>query len=253
MNRFLKPIQNALMLMILAALSSCAIGQTANSSPTVDISAVKTAAAATAIVELTKIAGQASPTTAPTRTPTMAPATKTPEAALTGGATQNPALLSTATVAAGGIPSTKTPVVAATGGTPGVIVTPSLTPIGLVVPTSAGPTCFNAKFVADVTIPDGTVMQPGEKFRKIWRVQNTGTCSWDQGFGFIRWAGPEMGAKDIYYSINDQPVGPGGIVDFGIDMRAPYEPGDYVAHWVMISDAGKTFGGDYTVFIKVVR
>jgi len=251
MNRFLKPIQAVLILIILAALSSCTLGQVANPpSPTVDIAAVKTAAAATAIVELTKIAGQASPTTAPTKTPTMTPATETPAQA--GNTTQNPALLSTATVTVGGLPATETPVVAPMAGTPGAVI-PSLTPLSSVVPANVGPTCLNSKFVADVTIPDGTVMKPGEKFRKIWRVQNTGTCPWDQGFGFVRWAGPAMGAADIYYSIHDQEVGAGGIVDFGLEMRAPYEPGDYVAHWVMISDTGKTFGGDFTVFIKVVK
>jgi hypothetical protein len=237
MNRFHKLIQAALNLMILAALSSCA-GQAATAAPTVDIGAVKTAAAATAIVELTKIAGQASPTTAPSRTPTTTPAAQTP------------AQTANATVAAGGLPATETPVVAPMAGTPAV---PSLTPFKTAAPANTGPTCFNSKFVADVTIPDGTVMQPGEKFRKIWRVQNTGTCSWDEGFGFVRWAGPDLGASNIYYSKNDQPVGSGGVVDFGLDMRAPYEPGDYIAHWVMISDSGKTFGGDFTVFIKVVK
>jgi hypothetical protein len=241
MNRFHKPIQAVLILMMLAALSSCTLGQVVNPSPTVDIGAVKTAAAATAIVELTRIAGQASPTTAPSKTPTMAPTTQT-----TAQATN-------ATVAAGGLPATETPVVAPMAGTPGVAAIPSLTPFGTVVPANIGPTCLNAKFVADVTIPDGTVMKPGQKFRKIWRIQNTGTCSWDQGFGFVRWAGPDLGAADIYYSTHDQPVEAGGIVDFGLEMRAPYEPGDYVAHWVMISDAGKTFGGDYTISIKVVK
>ena len=242
MNRFNKPIHAALMLMILAALSSCT-GQAATAAPTVDIGAVKTAAAATAIVELTKIAGQASPTTAPSRTPTTTSAAQTPaQTTKTANAT---------VAAGGGLPATETPVVAPMAGTPGVV--PSLTPFKTAAPANTGPTCYNSKFVADVTIPDGTVMQPGEKFRKIWRVQNTGTCSWDEGFGFVRWAGPDLNAANIYYSKHDQPVGPGGIVDFGLDMRAPYEPGEYVAHWVMISDSGKTFGGDFTVFIKVAK
>ena len=245
MNRFHKLIQAALNLMILAALSSCT-GQAATAAPTVDIGAVKTAAAATAIVELTKIAGQASPTTAPSRTPPTTSAAQTPAQTAQTAQTAN------ATVAAGGgLPATETPVVAPMAGTPGVV--PSLTPFKTAAPANTGPTCYNSKFVADVTIPDGTVMQPGEKFRKIWRVQNTGTCSWDEGFGFVRWAGPDLNAANIYYSKHDQPVGPGGIVDFGLDMRAPYEPGEYVAHWVMISDSGKTFGGDFTVFIKVAK
>jgi methionine-rich copper-binding protein CopC len=62
-----------------------------------------------------------------------------------------------------------------------------------------------------------------------------------------------MGGGPQYFSNHDQKVGPGGIVDIGVEMRAPTQPGEYVAHWTMISDTGKTFGGDFTVFIKVVK
>lgn len=252
MNRFLKPIRAAVILLALLALTGC-IGQAATpSTPTVDINAIKTAAAATAIVELTKIAAQASPTLAPTKTPTTAPATPTLAATQAAGSvTPGTALSPTATIAGGGaagLPATQTPL-APMAGTAAPI--PSLTP--LVAPTSAGPTCLNSKFVTDVTVPDGTVMQPGQKFTKGWRIQNTGTCTWDEGYGFVRWSGPDMGAADQYFSKNDQPVGAGGVVDFYVDMRAPYEAGDYVAHWVMVSDTGKTFGGDFTVVIKVVK
>lgn len=254
MNRFLKPIRSVAILTVLAALTSCTLGQAATPvTPTVDIEAIKTSAAATAIVELTKIAEQASPTIAPTQTPTTAPATPTLAAVQTGSTTENPAVLTaTATTAvAGGLLATETPVVAPMAGTPGTV--PSLTPLAPAVPKSTGPTCLNSQFVADITVPDGTVMQPGQKFTKGWRIQNTGTCPWDEGYGFIRWSGPAMNSVDIHYSKNDQPVGAGGVTDIYIDMRAPYEAGDYVAHWVMVSDTGKTFGGDFTVVIKVVK
>lgn len=249
MNRILKPIQTGFILMILAALSSCTLGtfgQAAEPTATaIDVNAVMTSAAATAFVELTKIAGQASPTPAPSKTPasTQAPAqaTNTPGTAeLSATATQDPAVLLTPTIATG-------------NATPAGTAIPSLTPIGLVVPTTSGPTCYNSTFVADVTIPDGTVLKPYEKFYKIWRIQNTGICAWDQGFGLIQWTGPDMGSTSTYYSNHDQRVEPGGIVDIGVELRAPVQPGEYVAHWSMISDTGKTFGGDFTVFIKVVE
>ena len=34
----------------------------------------------------------------------------------------------------------------------------------------------------DVTIADGTAMNPGEKFIKTWRVRNTGTSTWGSGY-----------------------------------------------------------------------
>ncbi|WP_086859117.1 helix-turn-helix domain-containing protein [Amycolatopsis lexingtonensis] len=33
-------------------------------------------------------------------------------------------------------------------------------------------------FVADVTVPDGTVMPPGFRFEKVWRLRNAGTVPW---------------------------------------------------------------------------
>ena len=42
--------------------------------------------------------------------------------------------------------------------------------------------CPAATFVADVTIPDGTYINPGASFTKIWRLKNTGTCAWTTQF-----------------------------------------------------------------------
>jgi hypothetical protein len=262
MNRILKPIQTAFILMILAALSSCtlgAFGQAAEPTATaVDVNAVMTSAAATAFVELTKIAGQASPTLAPSKTPattnmpSTAATTSTPDAAAAATNTSGAAGLPATPTLESGLPPT--PTIAVESGGTVVTAIPSLTPLGgPAVPTNSGPTCYNSAFVADISIPDGTVLKPYEKFYKIWRIQNTGTCAWDQGFGFVQWTGPYMGTSTAYFSNRDQPVGPGGIIDIGVEMRAPAQPNDYVAHWSMISDTGKTFGGDFTVAIKVVK
>ena len=237
-----KSIQVALILLVVAAMSSCSLGQTAEPTATaVDVNAVMTSAAATAFVQLTDIAAQASPTTPPTQTPTPAP---TPDQAL---------LLLTPTLSGGGLPVVVTSTVAA--GLPITTIVPSLTPFVPVVGGGGGAvvTCFNSKYIADVTITDGTVMKPNEKFQKVWRIQNTGTCKWDEGFGLVLWAGPAMNGTAIYFSGKDKPVEPNGIVDLGIYMVAPAQPGEHTAHWTMIDDQGKTFGGDLTVAIKVVK
>src|SRR5215471_6384476 len=47
------------------------------------------------------------------------------------------------------------------------------------------------KFLADVTVPDGTPVQPGQPFDKVWLVSNCGSGPWsdvravpvDGGFG----------------------------------------------------------------------
>jgi hypothetical protein len=272
MNRFSRSIQVVLVLVVFAALSACSFGATATPdvTPTAavsDASVVMTNAAETAIPQFTLMAAQASPTSEPGQTSTIEPAaiTDTPDP-LAATATQAPGLelvLPTSTVSGGDLLVVETP--AGDTGSPTNAAAPTNAPAASLTPmlqvsatttgntSSSGPTCYNSKFVADVTIPDGTVFKPGDKFRKVWRIQNTGTCKWDQGFGLTIWAGPAMGGIPIYFSSSDSGVAPGGTVDLGVDLLAPSEPGDYVAHWIMINDTHKTFGGDFTVVIKVVK
>ncbi len=46
----------------------------------------------------------------------------------------------------------------------------------------------------DVTIPDDTVLQPGQPFTKIWRLRNIGTCTWTQAYRVELFSGDAMGA-----------------------------------------------------------
>lgn len=246
-------------IILLLALSGCSLGQAATPAATetptqMSVSAVMTSAAATAFVQLTAIASMPSPTAAPTRTSVLAAPTN---ASGTADSTQAPALqllTPTSTELAGGLPVAPTD--AATTPQPADSLPtntpiPSLTPLSPVNPPKNATACLNSAYVADVTIADKTVLKPNEKFRKIWRIQNTGICNWDGGFGLIRWTGPAMGGESIFYSNDDQPVLPGGIVDIGIDMVAPEKAGEYIGHWVMISDSKITFGTDLIVYIIV--
>jgi len=45
--------------------------------------------------------------------------------------------------------------------------------------------CDNSVYVNDVTIPDGTVMTPGQTFTKAWAVQNAGTCTWNTNYRLV--------------------------------------------------------------------
>ncbi len=225
--------------LVLVALSACTLGQADQPTPTpVDLNAVKTSAAATAFVELTKIAAAVPPTSTATL-----PATDTP--------TQSP----TDTLAPGAPTLTPTQTQFVIGGTDLATITaiPSFTPLPSGGGTG-GPVCKNSQYGGDLTIPDGTVFKPWEKFTKGWNVKNTGTCSWDEGFYFAGVEGPpSMTAHPYYFKYKKDFIGPGESVNIYIDMYAPGDPGDYVAHWHMYDDQGKPFGGDFTVVIKVVK
>ena len=60
--------------------------------------------------------------------------------------------------------------------------TPTRTPTETATPTPAVP---KAAFVKDVTIPDGTVMKPGQTFTKEWRFKNVGAVPWGKGVKLV--------------------------------------------------------------------
>ncbi len=101
-------------------------------------------------------------------------------------------------------------------------------------------------YVSDVTIPDGQRLNQGEGFRKTWRVQNTGTCTWtsDYTFGFV--SGDQLSGRTI-----NVPgiVGPGQTVDLSVDMAAPYSNGTFQGNWQMRSPQGYNFG--QTIWVKI--
>src|SRR5262249_19536866 len=98
----------------------------------------------------------------------------------------------------------------------GTTVTPTGTPPtptatktpGGVTPTIPPSACDKAQFVADVNVPDGTVMQPGAQFTKTWRLKNVGTCAWKKDTYFLVFSsGEKMGAANSAAFPQDVAVG----------------------------------------------
>jgi hypothetical protein len=115
--------------------------------------------------------------------------------------------------------------------TPTLINTITPIPTGTVA-ASATPTCELARFVTDVTIPDGTVMAPNQNFNKKWRIRNIGACAWN-GYTLMFDSGEAMGApatKPI------PAVGPGQEIDLEVDFKAPATPGTYRSYWRIVTN-----------------
>ena len=109
--------------------------------------------------------------------------------------------------------------------------------------------CNNAIFVADVTIPDKTQLNPGQKFAKTWLVQNTGTCPWTTDYRISFVDGLQMDGSDAYVPIG---VPVGTQVEMTVSLKAPTSPGDYYGRWVMQNKEKQPFGSFLTVVIKVI-
>jgi hypothetical protein len=121
--------------------------------------------------------------------------------------------------------------------------------------TIALPTSFIASGLTDLTIPDGTVLQPGEKFTKTWRISNGGTGTWTPDFLLIFFSGDDLGAP-LSVRIN-QTVAPGKSVDISMDMVAPQADGAYTSYFFLQTNNGVNFGigsagkDPFWVYIKV--
>ncbi|NIO70694.1 MAG: hypothetical protein GTN71_17095, partial [Anaerolineae bacterium] len=165
----------------------------------------------------------------------------------TGAATPTPGE-PTATLTPG--QPTATPTVTSTPvpGTP----TATWTPVIIVVTETPTPTptgcILDAAFVADVTVPDGTVFEPGARIDKIWRIRNSGSCPWESGYTWVFVSGDQMGAAA---SQAVPATAAGGNVDIGVTMYAPAAPGTYTGYWRMKSSDGQVFGQTSSVRIVV--
>lgn len=104
-----------------------------------------------------------------------------------------------------------------------------------------------ADFVSDVTIPDGTVMAPGQSFTKTWKLKNSGATSWS-GYNLTFVGGDQMAAPS---SVSVPMTPPGVTVDISVPMTAPKNAGNHRGSWQMTNRDGKFFGQDVFVLINV--
>lgn len=127
-----------------------------------------------------------------------------------------------------------------------------LTPIVAIQPTAQGPatsptplptatpTCLdNLTYLEDLTIPDGSQVQPGETLDKRWRVRNSGTCNWDESYSVRLISGPELGAGPMQALF---PARSEAEAVIRITFTAPSEPGAYRSAWQAHTPDGVPFG-----------
>ena len=126
---------------------------------------------------------------------------------------------------------------------------PTTAPTATPVPDVSGPggCTLNVAYVADVTIPDDTEIAPGEAFTKIWRLRNSGTCTWESGTQLAFVSGDPLGGPA---AVDVQSVAPGSNTDVSVDLVAPNTPGTYRSTWQLQGSDGVRFGSQ--IYVQVV-
>jgi hypothetical protein len=131
---------------------------------------------------------------------------------------------------------------------------PSLTPLVVTSAPTAVPTpCDRASFVSDVTIPDGTKLDPGSSFTKTWRLQNNGTCTWSNAYKLVFASGDAMSGPASQALPGN--VAPGQSVDLSVNLKAPTTAGSYQGNWKLQNASGQNFGvgskADQPFWVKI--
>ena len=107
-------------------------------------------------------------------------------------------------------------------------------------PTLPPSVCDRAEFIADINVPPGTVMLPGENFIKTWRIKNVGSCTWTHSYQLVFYSGDIMSAPTpVAFPVN---VEAGQTADLSLNMTAPWTAGSYRGYWMFRNSNGALFG-----------
>lgn len=107
----------------------------------------------------------------------------------------------------------------------------------------------HSSFVGNLTIPNGTIMPAGERFEKIWEIQNGGAVDWkgrrlkcvDEPLA----AGLSREALAMVCLVPDEPeipipdAAPGDVVRLSVWLTAPLVPATCVSIWKMVDAEGQ--------------
>ncbi len=159
----------------------------------------------------------------------------------------NPPPLDTSLPTAAVTPSPSTPLV-----TPQYTVSPSPP-----VTTSTPQVLCNQAAAGnpiDVTIPDDSLISPGQNFIKTWKLVNAGTCTWTTAYSASFFYGDDMDAPPSM-SLPEE-VLPSHSVEISIEMVAPEDPGTYQGNWKLADPGGTLFGigpnGDSPFWVRII-
>ena len=111
------------------------------------------------------------------------------------------------------------------------------------------------EFVADITIPDKTVVIAGKPFTKTWKIKNNGTCTWTDSYRLVFSKGDQMTDQTEIYLPEGTIIIPDDTIEISVYMTAPKEKGSYASFWLMKNPNQKLFGAgtnrDQAIWVKV--
>lgn len=108
----------------------------------------------------------------------------------------------------------------------------------------------SAILLRDVTIPDNTRINAGEKFTKTWEFQNNGTCPWVNYT--VKFASGDQMYAPLSAPIPD--TAPKDKVQVSVELTAPSSNGTYTGNFTLNDATGKDvpIGIEKTFWVKII-
>ncbi len=107
----------------------------------------------------------------------------------------------------------------------------------------------NSTWIKDITIPDGTTLQPGQTVTKTWLVSNSGTTTWTPTYKLVFGYGEPMGGVATPIG---KTVKPGEQVEVSVVITIPTsKSGRLTSNWRLANDRGEPFGTWLSIDIQV--
>jgi len=134
------------------------------------------------------------------------------------------------------------------------------TAVTITPPLSSKPA---VRFISDVTFPDGTKVQPGTVFTKIWRVRNDGESTWPEGTVLVHVGGDVFDSAPLNGSAAGKArhISPNAVplakvqeeVEISASLTAPQATGRHIAYFRLQTKDGVCFGQRLWADIRVVE
>jgi cytoskeletal protein RodZ len=106
----------------------------------------------------------------------------------------------------------------------------------------------------DITIPDDTLISPGQSFIKTWKLVNIGSCTWTTLYSASFFYGDRMGAPETVPL--QRTILPAQSVEISVEMVAPQAAGTYQGNWKLSNPSGSLFGigpnGDSPFWVRII-
>lgn len=99
-----------------------------------------------------------------------------------------------------------------------------------------------ARFIKDVTLPDGSAVVPGSTVIKTWKIRNDGDHAWPEGVSLSFSSGDLLAASpsDLVFSVGQLQAGE--EVDVSVRLSIPETTGRHVTYFRLRTKEGHIFG-----------